>query len=58
MKITLKKLQHKASGIWFWIHTKQAWRKSYYSADGEKTWHASKTQAFRTAMANDNLEVA
>ena len=58
MKTNLKKLQHKASGTWFWMNAKLAWGKAYFSADGEKTWHATKTEAYRAAIEDGTLEAA
>lgn len=45
----------KATGQKFVYLYKDAWGQRYYSFDNEQTWHKSKAQAFRHALANDTL---
>ena len=34
---------------------KDAWQVRYYSFDNEKSWHPSKTKAYKEALASGNL---
>ena len=51
------KITHKATGVSFWMHGKLAFNVRYYSADCGKTWHKTKTKAYRAAVAANTLDI-
>ena len=53
----LKKLQHKSTGVWFWMQARLCFGKPSFSADQGNTWHLSKTMAYRAAVKSNTLAV-
>jgi len=55
MRTQAIQLIHKPTGRTYWFDVKRAWDRTYYSADGGDTWHASKREAFTLAETSGTL---
>lgn len=53
-----KRLIHKPSGKWFWMHARLIFGVPYYSANNGASWHPTKLLAFTRAAESDLLDLA